>query len=146
MGSHDISTTSVLSLVVVISSLPSSPVALIAGRELAALGPPLRLLVHGLLGHLAQPAYGLAVDQAASRRQLRPGWLVHERHELVGEAWHRASDADAAHVGAAADPVDPATLRDVAHHDRSPAAELDDAGRLPVGVGELALLVVAGAV
>src|SRR4249919_1163502 len=144
MGSHDISTTSVLSLVVVISSLPSSPVALIAGRELAALGPPLRLLVHGLLGHLAQTAYGLAVDQAASRRQLRPGWLVHERHELVGEARHRAADADAADVGAAADSVDPTSLGDVALDDRTPAAELDDALRRAVLLREVPLLVVAG--
>src|SRR5690348_3782900 len=116
MGSHDISTTSVLSLVVVISSVPSSPVALVAGRELA-LAPPLRLLVHCFLGHLAQPTYSPAVDHAASRRELRPWWLVHERHELVGEPRHRAADADATDVGTAADAVDPAPLGDVALDD-----------------------------
>ena len=51
-----------------------------------------------------------------------------------------------ADVGAAADAVDPAPLGHVALHDRAPAAQLDDALRRAVLGGEVALLVVAGAV
>src|SRR4029077_1898307 len=54
--------------------------------------------------------------------------------------------ADAADVGPPADAVDPAALRHVALDDRTPAAELHDALGRAVLVGEVALLVVAGAV
>src|SRR5262245_25754575 len=52
---------------------------------------------------------------------------VHERHEPVGEAGHRARHADAADVGAAADAVHPAANGDVALDDRAAAAELHEA-------------------
>src|SRR6478735_8060458 len=149
IGSHDISTTSV-SLVevfvvcVAVIGVPS-PGLREAGCELA-LGTPGGFLVQRGLGDLAQAAYGLAVQRAPPRRQLGSGWLVHERHELVREPGHGAADADAADVRAAADPVDPPALRDVALDHRSPAAELDDAlGRAVLG-GEVTLLVVAGTV
>ena len=80
------------------------------------------------------------------RRDARAGRLVHERHELVGEPRHRAADADPADVRAPADTVDPSALGDVAFHDGPPASELHDALRRPVLGGEVALLVVAGAV
>ena len=76
----------------------------------------------------------------------RAGGRVHERLELVREAGHRAADADAADVRAAAHAVDPAALGHVALDDRAPAAELDQALGLAVLGGELALLVVAAAV
>src|SRR5262245_23275906 len=52
---------------------------------------------------------------------------AHERHVLVWEARHRAADADAAHVGAAADAVHPPAPGHVALGDRAFAAELDQA-------------------
>ena len=83
----------------------------------------------------------IAVDD-----RLRAGRLVHERHELVGEAGHGAADADAADVGAAADAGHPAALGDVAVDHRPPAADLHQALGRAVLVGEVALLVVAAAV
>ena len=72
---------------------------------------------------------------------------VHERHVLVGEAGHRAGHADAAHVRAAADAVDPAADRHVALDHRALAAELHEAAvvRAVLG-GEVALLREAGPV
>src|SRR6476659_10209263 len=150
-GSHDISTTSVsvedvLRGSVMVIAIRSSPGLLEAGLELAAPGAPARFLVEGGLGQAAQPLDRDPVDGAALRRELRAGWLVHERHELVGEAGHRAADADAADVGAAADAVDPAPLGDVALDHGAPAAELDDALLRAVLRGEVTLLVVAGPV
>src|SRR6476469_5377993 len=87
-----------------------------AGGELRALGAPLGLLVERLRRDVAQPLDGLAVEADRGRRELPSRGLVHEGHELVREARHRAADADAAHVRAATDPVDPAPLGDVALH------------------------------
>src|SRR5262249_40594167 len=64
----------------------------------------------------------------------------------VGEAGHRAADADAADVGTAADAGHPAALGHVAFDDRAPAADFDQALDGAVLLGELALLVEAGAV
>src|ERR1700684_4399049 len=110
IGSHDISTTLGSSVVVIAVPSPSSPGLLIAAEQLGTLRAPLRLLVRGLRGEAAQgPDHG-PVHAAGGGGHLRPWRLVHERHELVREAGHRAGDADAAHVRAAADPVDPAAL------------------------------------
>ena len=79
-------------------------------------------------------------------RKQRPRRLIHERHELVGEAGHGAPDADPADVGAAADAAHPSALAHIALHDRSPAPQLHDAEARAVLVGELALLVVSAAV
>src|SRR6478735_10189633 len=149
IGSHDISTTSVswvevFLVCVAVIGVPS-PGLREAGLELA-LGTPGGFLVEGGLGDLPQAAYGLAVERAPPRRQLGSGWLVHERHELVREPGHGAADADAADVRAAADPVDPPALRDVALDHRSPAAELDDALGRAVLRSEVALFVVPGPV
>src|SRR3954465_9863537 len=154
IGSHAISTRSDLPLVLmplsvcvsVISRSPSAPRRLVAGIELLAGVPPLRLLVELAFGDLPQPPDHRPVRAAGQRRHLRARRLVHERHELVREARHGAADADPADVRAAADAVDPAALRHVALDDRTPAAQLDQALRGAVLGGELALLVVAAAV
>src|SRR5689334_19794669 len=84
--------------------LSVAPAGLVAGGQ-AVLGvPPLRLLVHRAVGDPAQAADQLAVARGQRGGQAAAGRRVHERHELVGEAGHRAADADAADVGAAADP------------------------------------------
>src|ERR671912_878886 len=148
IGSHAISTrpSPVPARSVVVIDVPPLPVRAVAGGQLAAGLAPLRLLVHGLGGDVAQASDHRPVHAAGRGRDLAAGWLVHERHELVREPGHGAADADAADVGAAADAVEPAPLGDVALHHRTPAADLDQAlGRAVLG-GEVALLVVAGPV
>ncbi len=49
-------------------------------------------------------------------------------------------------VGAPTDPTHPASLADVAIHDRSPTSQLHDASRGTVFIGELSLLVIASAI
>src|ERR1051326_1461333 len=141
IGSQAISTRSERPPAAVIAS----PRLLEAGRELRTLVPPRRLLVHRLGGEAAQGPDHRAVHAARGGRDPGAGRLVHERHELVREAGHGAGDADAAHVRAAARPVDPAPLGYVALDDRPPAAELDQALGGAVLAGELALLEIAGA-
>src|ERR1700685_4313767 len=81
----------------------TSPALLIAGQELVALAPPLGLLVKGPGREAPERSDDRAVERARRRGDLGSRWLVHEGHELVGEAGHRARDADAADVRAAAD-------------------------------------------
>src|SRR5437016_2215255 len=109
---------------------------------------PLRLRVHRRLRVLAQLADGAAVGGDGLGGEFGAGRFVEEGrlHELVGEAGHRAADADAADVGAAANTVHPAALADVALHHRPPAAELDDTFARAVADREIGLLVVAGPV
>ena len=77
---------------------------------------------------VAQASQDRPVDKAApSGAQAHQGAAVHEGQEVVGEARHRAGDADAADVGAAADTVHPAARRDVALGDRPRAADLRQA-------------------
>src|SRR5258705_1674303 len=97
MGSHAISTSSDWAGSVVVTSV--SPGFLVAGQQLGALLAPLGLLVGGFERELAQGADHRAVHATGSGGDLRPGRLVHERHELVWEAGHRAGDADATHGG-----------------------------------------------
>src|SRR6478672_6599795 len=147
IGSHAISTTSPdWFLVVAMTVRPPSPGLRVAGQQRVALLAPLRLLVDRVHRDAAQPADHRAVQRAGARGHLAARRLVHEGHELVGEAGHRAGDADAADVGTAPDAVDPAPFRHVALHDRAPAAELDQALRGAVTGGELTLLVVPGTV
>src|SRR5882672_5159392 len=141
MGSQVISVSSGAASVVI-----ASPRLLVAGAEFGALHAPLRFLVQGAGGIATEAAYHRAVHTARGRRHGRARRLVHERHELVGEAGHRAGDADAAHVGTAAHAVDPAALGHVALHNRAPTAELHQTLRRAVLVRELALFVVAGPV
>src|SRR6184192_3301310 len=85
-----------------------SPTLAVSGQQFRAPPAPLRLLVHLALGDAAQGAYHGAVHDGRGGGHPGAGRLVHERHELVREPRHRAGDADAADVGTAADPVDPA--------------------------------------
>src|ERR1700712_3548513 len=157
IGSHDMSTRVLGSFlacwgagtVVVIEfclSLASRhlPGALRSCGQFLARMPPTRLFVQSASGDVAQIADHRPVEARRGGRDLAARWLVHERHELVGEARHRAPDADAAHVRAAADAVDPAALRHVALDDRTPASELHDAFRRAVLSREITLLVIAG--
>src|SRR5438309_4573749 len=144
-GSHVISTMLPPALVA-IPIAPLLPRRPVSGRQLTTLLAPAGFFVLRLGGDAPQGADHPSVEAAGSGRDLRAGGLVHERHELVGEARHGAADADAAHVGAAADAVDPPPLRDVALHHRPPAAQLHQALGGAVLGGELALLVVAGPV
>src|SRR5579863_1254574 len=103
------------------------PGLLMTGGQLGPPVAPLRFFVESPFGDATQAADQPAVGSARRRRDLAPRRLVHEGHELVGKARHGAADADAAHVRAAADTVDPTALGNVALDDRTPAAELHDA-------------------
>src|SRR6516164_8845410 len=124
----------------------ASPRLLMAGTEFRALHAPTRFLVRRTRGEAAQGTDDRAIHSAGRGRYARTRRLVHERHELVGEARHGAGDADAAHVRAAAHAVDPAALGHVALDHGPPAAQLDQALGRAVLAREVALLVVARAV
>src|SRR5882757_7351551 len=156
IGSHDMSTRVLGSFLVCwgpgtvvviefcLSVRAHLPGALRSRGQFLARMPPLRLLVDGLAGDVAQIANHRPIEARRGRGYLAARWLIHEGHELVGEARHRASDADAADVRAASDTVDPASLRHVALDDWTPAAKLHNAFRRPILGREIALLVVAG--
>src|SRR3954454_12154529 len=161
MGSHAISTrppfsarsifsivaSGIFSVVTISVGPPLRPRSLVAGLELGALRAPFGLLVRGPRGDRSQRPDRRAVQPSGgNRRDACAGGLVHERHELVGEARHRAGDANAADVRTAADAVHPAALGDVAVDHRAPAADFNQALRRTILVGEVGLLVVAGAV
>src|SRR5262249_8082054 len=113
------------------------------GGESRSAPAPLGLDVEvGLDVTLAHGADDRPVGELHDRRGgAAPFVLVHERHVLVGEARHRARHADAAHVRAPADAVDPAAHPHVALDHRSLATELDQAAVIgSVLGGELALL------
>src|SRR5437764_14876550 len=98
IGSQDISTSLRVSVgdalsgkvTVAMTSLP--PLApgvsrgMVSGRQLGSVVPPLRLLVGRGVGEAAQGADHGAVHADGFRGQLGAGGLVHEGHELVGEA------------------------------------------------------------
>src|SRR3954454_21154205 len=115
-----------------VAAMSVPPARVVARGQLRLVVPPLGLLVDGLVGDRAQTPDGLAVDVDEVGGHAAAGRGVHERHELVREAGHRAADADAADVRAAAHAVDPAPLGDVALDDRAPAAQLHQALRLAV--------------
>src|SRR5262245_54504075 len=96
---------------------------MVTGGQLGSALPPLRLPVERRVGEAAEPPDQLAVHPDEARGEDAAGGLVHEGHELVGEARHGAADADPADVRAAADPGHPAALGDVAVDDRTPAAD-----------------------
>src|SRR5215472_1772648 len=98
IGSHDMST-SVRFLVsgswTVAIRLPRSVAGgPVAGRQVATAMPPPGLLVDRVVGEAAQGLHQGAVGARDARRELAPGRRVHEGHELVREARHRAADAD----------------------------------------------------
>src|SRR5215212_6163792 len=151
IGSHDISVRFLASagtssrIAIYLPSL-RPPTRVVAGRELPLVVAPLGFLVDRGVGHAPE----LADQGPVGRDQGRGGGcarrLVHEGHELVGEAWHGAADADAAHVRAAPYAIHPAPLGHVAVDDRTPAADLHLAFGRVVVQGEVALLVVGGPV
>src|SRR3954465_7898729 len=110
-----------------VAVMAGSPGPLRAGDELGSRSPPLGFLVDGPRGDGPQLPDGRAVHAGHRGRGGGPGRLVHEPHELVGEAGHRAADADAADVRAPADAVDPAALGHVALDDWTPTAKLQNA-------------------
>src|SRR3954454_974949 len=119
MGSHDISTSSWVCASgtrVSVSVDMALPLSVRCGRgstgkEGHARDPPLGLLVHRLDGDPPQAPHGRAVHAARHGGHPRARRLVHERHELVGEAGHGATDADPADVGTTPDAVDPPPFR-----------------------------------
>src|SRR6476469_1073671 len=119
---------------------------LVAGRELRTCVAPLGLLIEGRVGERPQRADEPSVRLDEGRRKDRPRRLVHERHELVGEAWHRAANANATDIGTATHAGHPSSFGDIALDDRTPAAEFDNALRRAVLGGKIARLVIAGAV
>src|ERR1700733_11314434 len=91
--------------------------------------PPARDSVHRRLGKLAQRVDGPTIGLHCCRGQQRARRLVHERHEFVGKAGHRAPDADATHIRTATDAGHPSAFPHVALHHRPPAPQLYDAQR-----------------
>ena len=118
----------------------------ISGRQCGPAMAPFGFFVDCVIRYPSQrvdarrPRVEDIVETAGSRG------LIHEGHEFVGKAGHRAADADAADVGASADAGHPAAFRHVAVDDRPPATELHQAFGRAVLVGELPLFVIAAAV
>src|ERR1700734_1113998 len=119
---------------------------MVSGRELFALMAPLWFLVEGCSRKVSHRLDDRAGRGTYGRRNLPAGRLIHEGHELVREARHRATDANSADVWATADSAHPAAFGDVALDDGAPTSELDQTGRRVVLGCKLSLLVVSGAV
>src|ERR1700689_126293 len=99
IGSQFISTTPASSTVVIAHSpcswarplsrgrrRPMSPGLLVASQQFVTLHAPLGLVVEGLRGEAAERLDDRPVEAARGGGDLRARGLVHERHELVGEA------------------------------------------------------------
>src|SRR5262245_61956969 len=86
--------------------------SVVSGRALGTVVAPARLGIQRRDHEFAQRHDPAAVRLNRVGGETAAGWLVHERHELVGESGHGASDADAAHVRTPADPAHPAALGD----------------------------------
>src|SRR4028118_1554270 len=100
------------------------PARVVAGGELLLVVAPLGFLVDRVVGYAPEPPDHGAVDLGHARGERPARRLVHERHELVREARHRAADADPTYVRASPDPVHPAPLGHVAVDDRPPTTDL----------------------
>src|SRR5882757_6471135 len=94
----ELAASSLCVVVIVAIAAPFSLVGsgLIASCEFASGMPPLRFLVDGTVRHGTEAANSHSIGADCSTRELRPRWLIHEGHEFIGEAGHRAADADAA--------------------------------------------------
>src|SRR5205814_3063435 len=97
------------------------------------------------LGDATQRPDEAAHRAAGVRRQHPARRCLVERRECVGEARHRAADADAAGVHAAAGTADGAARHDVALNHRPPASELHQTFLVTVLLGEQTLFVEATA-
>ena len=89
---------------------------------------------------------GTPVSLDCGGRQERTGWLVHERHELVGETRHGASNTDSPNVWTTANSAHPSSFAHIALDNRPPATQLHDAQRRTVFLAELSLLIEATAI
>src|SRR3974390_2391221 len=85
-------------------------VGIVAGRALRPVVAPFRLFIERVVREPTQIADERAVGPDERRGDTGAWRLVHERHELVREARHRAADADAPDIGATADAADPAAF------------------------------------
>src|SRR5215207_9792295 len=106
---------------------------------------PAHLAVQVLVRVEPQRPDDVTDDARHGGRDRRAGSLLVEGRELVREPRHRAADARAARVHAAADVVDRAARGDVAVDDGAPAADLDEALRIAELLCERPLLVVRAA-
>src|SRR5450631_1942992 len=75
----------------------------IASGQLPPRMAPLRFFVHRSVGDAAHGADKTAIGANDAGGKLGSRWFVHERHELIREPRHGATDADATNIGAAAD-------------------------------------------
>src|SRR5262249_12223180 len=119
---------------------------MIAGCDFGARVPPFWLGVDGVIRDAAQFADNAAIKSAREAGNRRAGRRIHKGHKFVREARHRAANANAADIRATAKAVHPSTLGDVAIHNRPPAADFDETFGGAVFPGEVALLVITGAV
>src|SRR4029077_3837249 len=108
--------------------------------------PPLRLFVQRRLGKTAQRANRLAIGHNRRRGKNRSRRLIHEWHELIREARHRAADTDAPYIGTAANPGDPTSLANIALNHRPPTTQFHDALTRAVLFRELGLLIISAAI
>src|ERR1700723_1776561 len=119
---------------------------MVSGGQFSASMTPFGFFVNRGLSYGAQGPNRATIGADSSARNPCPRRFIHEGHELVGESRHGAADANAAHVGAAADSSHPAAFRNVAVHDRPPASQLHNALWGSVHFGEITLLVVTGSI
>ena len=109
--------------------------------------PPLRFFVHGVVGDAAQGTDRAAVDAGYCRmRDSAPGGSSMNGMNLSGKPGMVQPMQMPPTLGQPPMPRHPAALGNVAVDHRSPAADLDDALGRAVFLGEIALLVIAGAV
>src|SRR5262249_25908430 len=97
---------------------------LISSCQPGAAMPPLRFFVDRRVCDTSQGGDHLSVKHYRIRREPAARGLIHKRHELIREAGHRASDANATDVRTASNAPHPSTLGDVAVHNRAPTTDL----------------------
>src|ERR1700680_18607 len=114
----------------------------IACRESRTGMAPFRFFVYGRIRDSAEGADHPAVTTNNSCGKAGAWGFVHEGHELVGKARHRAAYADSADIRAAADASHPTAFRDVTINHWPPAAHFHQAFGRSVFLGEIGLLVI----
>src|SRR5208283_5860980 len=102
-------------------------VGIVASCALRPVVAPFRLFIERAVRKPTQIADKRAIRPDERRRDAGARRLVHEWHELVREARHRAADANAADIGATTDAADPTAFWHVALYDRAPASDLHEA-------------------
>src|SRR5215475_13254388 len=107
----------------------------VARSELRACMSPLRLFIYASVCNRAQRTNEFPIRTDQHTRERRPRRLIHERHELIRESWHRAANANSSHIRAPADAIHPAAFRHIAIHHRTPATDFDKAFGRTIFVG-----------